>query len=134
MDADLLEKDVGVKGLGPLQLLNYAFKKGAIKEALKESNEIEEAHTRMEREMEDAFGVADHNAIRRAILRQKARRPKADYDESTFNEESITHRGSFISADFLKIREQETNEMIEDNLDKMMISNGNFSPTFKSRI
>lgn len=32
-------------------------------------------------------------AIRRAILRHKARRTKADYDESTFNEEAITTRG-----------------------------------------
>ncbi|TKR60802.1 hypothetical protein L596_027991 [Steinernema carpocapsae] len=82
----------GVKGLGPLQLLNFAFKKGAISDALKESNEIEATHLRLKKEMEDTFGVADHEAIRRAILRQKARKAKADYDEATFDEEALTHR------------------------------------------
>ncbi|KAK0410514.1 hypothetical protein QR680_005168 [Steinernema hermaphroditum] len=82
----------GVKGLGPLQLLNFAFKKGTISDALKESNEIEATHLRLKKEMEDTFGVADHEAIRRAILRQKARKAKADYDEATFDEEALTHR------------------------------------------
>uniref|UniRef100_A0A914W7L3 Piezo-type mechanosensitive ion channel component n=1 Tax=Plectus sambesii TaxID=2011161 RepID=A0A914W7L3_9BILA len=84
------------KGLGPLQLLNVAFKKGKIKDAVVESKAIEHAQEQLEKEMEQTFGVADHQAIRRAILRRKSRRAKADFDEATFNEEAVNSRDSLI--------------------------------------
>ena len=34
-------------------------------------------------------------AIRRAIFKQKSRRPKADYDEDTFNELATTTQGNW---------------------------------------
>lgn len=79
----------GVKGLGPLQLLNYAFKKGALSDAMKESNDIEAIHEDLERQMEQTYGVSDYHSIRRAILKEKARqKTKADYDENTFDDET----------------------------------------------
>lgn len=63
VDSKIRENEGGIKGFGPLQLLNYAFKKGAIKEALKESEVIKATHAKMEQEMEDAFGIADHNVF-----------------------------------------------------------------------
>lgn len=86
------------KGLGPLQLLNVAFKKGKIKDAVVESKAIEHAQQQLEKEMEQTFGIADHQAIRRAILRKKSRRAKADFDEATFNEEAVNSRGKRHSS------------------------------------
>ncbi len=48
------------KGLGPLQLLNVAFKKGAMKQAVKESKEMAQQQEMMAKEMEGAIGVRGH--------------------------------------------------------------------------
>lgn len=57
---------------------------------MKESNAIEAIHENIERQMEEEYGVADYQSIRRAILKQKARqKTKADYDENTFDREFL---------------------------------------------
>ncbi|CAJ0950887.1 unnamed protein product, partial [Mesorhabditis belari] len=85
-DEKIIEKEGGVKGLGPLQLLHFVFSKGSFREALRESRKIEATHEKLEKEMEQTFGKADHEAIRRAIFSQKQKKPKADYDEETFHD------------------------------------------------
>lgn len=89
--------------MGPLQLLNYAFKKGALSDAMKESNDIEAIHEDLERQMEQTYGVSDYQSIRRAILKEKARqKTKADYDENTFDDETSLLSNDICRRDWLE--------------------------------
>uniref|UniRef100_A0A914C2T7 Piezo domain-containing protein n=1 Tax=Acrobeloides nanus TaxID=290746 RepID=A0A914C2T7_9BILA len=113
-----LADEGGVKGLGPLQLINFALQKGAIKEAVEESNELEAIHDQLEKEMEETFGMKNYQIIREAILNEKTRQKvRADFDEEDFDEASGDPIENLRSFSRMSIRRQSRKQEKKSNYD-----------------
>lgn len=77
------------KGLGPLQLLNAALRKGAFKKAVEDAQKAETNYRQIEQEMAMKSGHVDKKEIKRILRRGQSKKALADFEESTFEKETI---------------------------------------------